>query len=53
MLKDRNIIDAPEASLYGQPQVQFRPNDFDAAIWFYGYDVVCEWLSCKWMIDGC
>lgn len=42
MLKDRNIIDAPEASLYGQPQVQFRPNDFDAAIWSHGYDVVCE-----------
>ena len=48
MLKERNIIDAPEASLYGQPQVQFRPNDFDAAIWSYGYDVVCEWLSCKY-----
>lgn len=53
MLKERNIIDAPEASPYGPPQVQFRPNDFDAAIWSYGYDVVCEWLSCKWMIDGC
>lgn len=48
MLKDRNTIDAPEASLYGQPHVQFSSNDFDAAIWSHGYDVVCKWLSWKY-----
>lgn len=28
--------------MFGQPQVQFRPNDFNAAIWAHGYDIICE-----------
>lgn len=38
----RVIKDAPQQNLYGQPQVQFRPTDFDAAIWSHGYDIICE-----------
>lgn len=38
----RVIKDAPQQNLYGQPSVQFRPNDFDAAIWSHGYDIICE-----------
>ena len=38
----RNVINAESPSLYGQPQVSFRPNDFDAVIWTHGYDIICE-----------
>lgn len=38
----RNIINATPPSLYGQPQVSFRPADFDAVIWAHGYDIICE-----------
>ena len=31
-----------EPSMYGQPQVYFRPNDFDAVIWAHGYDIKVE-----------
>lgn len=41
-MSNRKIIDAAQQSLYGQPQVQFRPNDFNAAIWSHGYDIICE-----------
>ena len=41
-MSKRAIIDSPQQSLYGQPQVQFRPNDFNAAIWSHGYDIICE-----------
>lgn len=41
-MSKRTIIDASQQSLYGQPQVQFRPNDFNAAIWSHGYDIICE-----------
>lgn len=39
---DRQILNAQEQSLYGQPQVSFRPNDFNSAIWSHGYDIICE-----------
>lgn len=38
----RKVLSSPEQSLYGQPQVQFRPNDFDSAIWSHGYDIIAE-----------
>lgn len=38
----RGIRETQEQSLYGQPQVSFRPNDFDSVIWSHGYDVICE-----------
>ena len=38
----RKIIEAPQQSLYGQPQVSFRPNDFNSVIWSHGYDIICE-----------
>lgn len=41
-MSKRTIIDSPQQSLYGQPSVQFRPNDFNAAIWSHGYDIICE-----------
>lgn len=41
-MSKRTIIDSSQQSLYGQPQVQFRPNDFNAAIWSHGYDIICE-----------
>lgn len=42
MAGQRPISEAPEQSLYGQPQVSFRPNDFDSVIWAHGYDIICE-----------
>ena len=33
MAGNRNILDSPQQSLYGQPQVAFRPQDFNAVIW--------------------
>lgn len=42
MIRGRNVVDAREQSMYGQPVIQFRPNDFNAAIWSHGYDVICE-----------
>ena len=42
MAGNRNILDSPQQNLYGQPQVAFRPQDFNAAIWSHGYDVICE-----------
>lgn len=41
-MSKRVVIDAIEQSSCRQPQVQFRPNDFNAAIWSHGYDVICE-----------
>lgn len=38
----REIKNTIPPSLYGQPSVQFRPNDFDAAIYSHGYDIICE-----------
>lgn len=38
----RNVKDVTPPSLYGQPSVQFRPQDFSAAIWSHGYDIICE-----------
>ena len=38
----RNIINADVPSMYGQPQVAFRPQDFEAVIWAHGYDIICE-----------
>lgn len=42
MAEERNIRDVDQQSLYGQPMVKFRKNDFDAVIWAHGYDVICE-----------
>lgn len=42
MAGQRPISEAPEQSLYGQPQVSFRPNDFNSVIWAHGYDIICE-----------
>jgi len=41
-MEDRinNPTQAP--SMLGQPQVYFRPKDFDAAIWSHAYDIRCE-----------
>ena len=41
-MNGRPISEAPEQSLYGQPQVSFRPNDFNSVIWAHGYDIICE-----------
>lgn len=38
----RNVKDVTPPSLYGQPSVQFRPQDFTAVIWSHGYDIICE-----------
>lgn len=38
----RNITNANQPTLYGQPSVSFRPDDFFAAIWQHGYDVIFE-----------
>lgn len=38
----REIKNTLKPNLSGQPQVQFRPNDFDAVIWTHGYDIICE-----------
>lgn len=38
----RKIVDVSAPSLYGQPSVSFRPDDFDAVIWQHGYDIICE-----------
>ncbi len=42
MSNNRNIQDSAPQSMYGQPQVSFRPNDFSAVIWAHGYDIICE-----------
>jgi hypothetical protein len=42
MMNERFISNAPDQSLYGQPQVSFRPNDFNSVIWSHGYDIICE-----------
>ena len=39
MAGQRPISEAPEQSLYGQPQVSFRPNDFNSVIWAHGYNL--------------
>lgn len=36
------ITQATPPNLIGQPSVEFRKNDFDAAIWNKGYDVLIE-----------
>lgn len=41
-MEKRNVAASNPPSMYGQPQVFFRPNDFDAVIWAHGYDVKCE-----------
>lgn len=41
-MEKRNITNANPPSMYGQPQVFFRPKDFDAVIWAHGYDITCE-----------
>lgn len=38
----RKIVNAAKPSLYGQPQVSFRPADFNAALYSHGYDIICE-----------
>lgn len=42
MANGRRISESMQQDLYGQPQVSFRPSDFNAAIWSHGYDVICE-----------
>lgn len=42
LIMKRNISEANNQSLYGQPSVSFRPQDFNAAIWSHGYDIICE-----------
>lgn len=44
---ERNIIDSLDQSMYGQPQVSFRPNDFDSVIWAHGYDIVIVYCYAK------
>lgn len=39
---NRPINSSNSPDMYGQPQVYFRPKDFDAAIWSHGYDITCE-----------
>ena len=36
----RKIVNAAKPSLYGQPQVSFRPADFNAALYSHGYDIL-------------
>ena len=36
------VITTQSPNLIGQPSVEFRKNDFDAAIWNKGYDVIVE-----------
>lgn len=38
----RPINSSTPPDMYGQPQVYFRPKDFDAVIWSHGYDITCE-----------
>lgn len=39
-MSGRNIVNATPPMMYGQPQVSFRPADFDAVIWAHGYDII-------------
>ena len=41
-MENRPINSSNPPDMYGQPQVFFRPKDFDAAIWSHGYDITCE-----------
>lgn len=38
----KNILESPAPSLIGQPVVEFRKPDFDAAVWQKGYNVLIE-----------
>ena len=39
-MSGRNIVNATPPMMYGQPQVSFRPADFDAVSWAHGYDII-------------
>lgn len=50
---DRKTTMATPPSLYGQPQVFFRRDDFNAVIWSHSYDITCEKaIRCPCQGDG-